>query len=107
VEYDKNGLLNHSVHIYDFMGIPHCDEENHSNYGVYRFKKGFNGEIVKYAGEFDYYFFKCKAYSNFIFAAFNRLYKAIKSRTPGQTEGSTFYRLFNIILRHICHSMRQ
>lgn len=42
--------------IYDFMGIPHCDEENHSNYGVYRFKKGFNGEIVKYAGEFDYIF---------------------------------------------------
>jgi len=46
--------------IYDFMGIPHCDEENHSNYGVYRFKKGFNGEIVKYAGEFDYIFSNVK-----------------------------------------------
>lgn len=39
--------------IYDFMGVPHYDDETHSNYGVYRFKKGFNGEAVKYAGEFD------------------------------------------------------
>lgn len=46
--------------IYDFMGIPHCDEKNHSNYGVYRFKKGFNGKIVRYAGEFDYIFSNVK-----------------------------------------------
>lgn len=43
--------------IYDFMGIPHYDDELHPNYGVYRFKKGFNGEIVSYAGEFDYIFY--------------------------------------------------
>ncbi len=42
--------------IYDFMGIPHYDEENHPNYGVYRFKRGFNGRVVRYAGEFDYIF---------------------------------------------------
>lgn len=41
---------------YDFMGIPHCDNEEHPNYGVYRFKKGFNGRIIRYAGEFDYVF---------------------------------------------------
>lgn len=46
--------------IYDFMGIPHCNEENHPNYGVYRFKKGFNGRVVKYAGEFDYIFSRMK-----------------------------------------------
>ncbi len=46
--------------IYDFMGIPHCYEENHPNYGVYRFKKGFNGKVVRYAGEFDYIFSKIK-----------------------------------------------
>lgn len=39
---------------YDFMGIPHFYDENHPNYGVYRFKKGFNGDVVTYAGEFDY-----------------------------------------------------
>ena len=46
--------------VYDFMGIPHCHEENHPNYGVYRFKKGFNGKVVRYAGEFDYIFSRMK-----------------------------------------------
>lgn len=46
--------------IYDFMGIPHCDDESHPNYGVYRFKKGFNGSVVRYAGEFDFIFSPAK-----------------------------------------------
>jgi len=37
---------------YDFMGIPYYYDKNHPNYGVYRFKKGFGGRIVNYAGEF-------------------------------------------------------
>lgn len=40
--------------IYDFQGIPYYYDEAHPNYGVYRFKQGFNGHIVEYAGEFDY-----------------------------------------------------
>lgn len=40
--------------VHDFMGIPFYTDENHRNYGVYRFKKGFNGEVVTYAGEFTY-----------------------------------------------------
>lgn len=46
--------------IYDFMGIPHYDDEAHPNYGVYRFKKGFNGEVVTYAGEFDYIYYPAR-----------------------------------------------
>lgn len=46
--------------IYDFMGVPHFEDESHSNYGVYRFKKGFNGETVQYAGEFDLILSKLK-----------------------------------------------
>lgn len=38
--------------IYDFQGIPFYKDENHPNYGVYRFKQGFNGEVLTYAGEF-------------------------------------------------------
>lgn len=38
--------------IYDFQGIPFYNDEKHPNYGVYRFKKGFNGEVLTYAGEF-------------------------------------------------------
>lgn len=39
--------------VYDFMGIPFYNDETHPNYGVYRFKRGFNGEVVTYAGEFS------------------------------------------------------
>ena len=39
--------------IYDFVGVPHYNDENHREYGVYRFKKGFGGRVVVYAGAFD------------------------------------------------------
>lgn len=40
-------------YVHDFMGIPFYKNPDHPNYGVYRFKRGFNGEVVSYAGEFD------------------------------------------------------
>ncbi|MDO5123216.1 MAG: peptidoglycan bridge formation glycyltransferase FemA/FemB family protein [Eubacteriales bacterium] len=46
------------VEIYDFGGIPYYYDENHRNFGVYRFKRQFSGEIVTYAGEFEYIFSK-------------------------------------------------
>ena len=45
--------LEGNCYIYDFLGIPVNCDENSPMYGVYRFKKGFNGEVVGYAGEFD------------------------------------------------------
>lgn len=39
--------------IYDFQNIPNYDDETHPKYGIYRFKKGFNGRVVNFAGEFD------------------------------------------------------
>lgn len=41
-------------YLYDFQGIPYYNDETHPNYGVYRFKQGFNGRVLKYAGEFNY-----------------------------------------------------
>ncbi len=38
---------------HDFQGIPHYYDESHPNYGVYRFKSGFGGEVTGYVGEFD------------------------------------------------------
>lgn len=41
---------------YDFCGIPYWYDENHHNYGVYKFKQSFNGYVKTWAGEFDYTF---------------------------------------------------
>ena len=37
--------------IYDFGGVSGYKSENNPMYGVYRFKKGFNGEVVKFTDE--------------------------------------------------------
>lgn len=39
--------------LYDFLGVPVGVPEDNPMIGVYRFKKGFNGEILALAGEFD------------------------------------------------------
>ncbi len=41
---------------YDFCGVPYWYDETHKNYGVFKFKSGFNGCVKTYAGEFDYIF---------------------------------------------------
>ena len=56
-ELIKYGLKN-KAKVYDFGGIPYYYDEEHTNYGVYRFKKGFSGKVVTYAGEFDYIYKK-------------------------------------------------
>ena len=39
--------------IYDFRGVPGRLTPDNPLYGLYRFKKGFNGEYVEFIGEFD------------------------------------------------------
>ena len=42
--------------VYDFQGVSgNLDESSHL-YGLYRFKKGFNGQLDELAGEFDLVF---------------------------------------------------
>jgi peptidoglycan pentaglycine glycine transferase (the first glycine) len=41
---------------YDLWGIPAALKPEHPLYGVYRFKKGFNGRTVKYVGAYDFPF---------------------------------------------------
>lgn len=47
-------------YVYDFQGIPHYKDENHPNFGMYRFKRSFNGEIVSFLGEFTHVYSKRK-----------------------------------------------
>ncbi len=62
----RNVMPNHALHweiikrakaegyeTYDLWGIPSNPKEGHPLWGVYRFKKGFNGELVKFAGCLD------------------------------------------------------
>jgi lipid II:glycine glycyltransferase (peptidoglycan interpeptide bridge formation enzyme) len=39
---------------YDLWGIPANPRADHPLFGVYRFKKGFNGALVKYVGAYDF-----------------------------------------------------
>ena len=58
--------------VYDFLGIPVNADESSPMAGVLRFKKGFNGEVVGYAGEFDYVL---NGFVNFMFNAATKLKK--------------------------------
>ena len=39
--------------LYDFRGVPGQLTEDNPLYGLYRFKKGFNGEYTEFIGEWD------------------------------------------------------
>jgi peptidoglycan pentaglycine glycine transferase (the first glycine) len=39
--------------VYDFWGVPEDPAPDHPLYGVYKFKTGFGGDIVKYVGAYD------------------------------------------------------
>jgi len=39
--------------MYDFRGVPGHVGEDHPLYGLYRFKKGFNGDYTEFVGEYD------------------------------------------------------
>ncbi len=42
--------------MYDFRGVPGNLSEDNPLYGLYRFKKGFNGEYTEFVGEYDLVF---------------------------------------------------
>ncbi len=43
--------INAGHDVYDFRGVSGVVDENHPQYGLYRFKKGFNAEFTEYIGE--------------------------------------------------------
>jgi len=45
--------LETNCNIYDFRGVSGDMSESNPLYGLYRFKKGFNGDLTEFAGEFD------------------------------------------------------
>lgn len=53
--------------LYDFRGVPGDLSEENPLYGLYRFKKGFNGEYTEFIGEYDLVF------SPFLYTLWNTL----------------------------------
>ena len=71
----RNIMPNHALHwhamtwakkkgykVYDLWGVPSNPTKGHPLYGVYRFKKGFNGKLVKLIGAYDLPFNKILYY---------------------------------------------
>jgi peptidoglycan pentaglycine glycine transferase (the first glycine) len=61
--------------LYDFRGVSGDLDESNPLYGLYRFKKGFGGELIEFIGEWD------KIYSPFYYFLWNKilpLYKSVR-----------------------------
>ncbi len=48
--------INNKCNIYDFRGVSGFKDENHPQYGIYKFKKGFNGDFTEFIGDVNYVF---------------------------------------------------
>lgn len=44
---------NHGCTLYDFRGVSGDIREDNPLYGLYRFKKGFNGDLIEFVGGWD------------------------------------------------------
>ena len=53
--------------LYDFRGVSGDLDESNPLYGLYRFKKGFNGEFTEFVGEWD------RVYSSIFYWLWNRV----------------------------------
>ena len=58
--------------IYDFRGVTGYENAESPQYGVYRFKKGFGGEVVKFVGEME------KVFSPTIYAIWKIMFACYK-----------------------------
>ena len=61
--------------IYDFRGVSGHVDEHHPQYGIYKFKKGFNGDFVEFVGELYMVF---KPLTNFAFNTLGETYRNLQ-----------------------------
>ena len=70
--------------VYDFRGVSGVVDENHPQYGLYRFKKGFGAEFIEFIGEV-YLPFKPLKYKMYKFAEKTfRTLRDMKRKIKGQ-----------------------
>ncbi len=74
--------------IYDFRGVSGNMDESNPLYGLYRFKKGFNGELIEFVGDWD------RVYSpafywlwTRVLPAYMKTVRGVLKKRPRQEEG--------------------
>jgi lipid II:glycine glycyltransferase (peptidoglycan interpeptide bridge formation enzyme) len=82
----KLALENH-CDIYDFRGVSGHVDEGHPQYGIYKFKKGFNGDFVEFCGELS---MVLNPFMNFIYNTFVKRIRAVKIRANQKKEDKEF-----------------
>ena len=65
--------LENKCDIYDFRGVSGHVDETHPQYGIYKFKKGFNGDFVEFIGEIS---IVLNPFMNFIY---NNIFKSFRA----------------------------
>lgn len=73
--------------IYDFRGVSGHVDEGHPQYGIYRFKKGFNGEFVEFVGELR---MVLNPFMDFVYEKIVRPLRGIKIRSNQKKEDKEF-----------------
>lgn len=72
------------ANMYDFRGVSGVVDENHPQYGLYRFKKGFNAEFTEFIGEVYIAYkplkYKLYKFSEKAFRTIRKLKKKIMSK---------------------------
>ena len=79
--------LNNHCDIYDFRGVSGHVDETHPQYGIYKFKKGFNGDFVEFVGELS---IVLNPFMNFLYNNVVKKIRAIKIRAKQKKENQTF-----------------
>jgi len=70
--------------VYDFQGVSgNLSEENNPLYGLYRFKKGFGGQVDEGPGEFDYVYMPLRAKLVDVLIALNEWVRGLRRRLRG------------------------
>lgn len=69
--------LENNCDIYDFRGVSGNLDENNPLYGLYKFKKGFNGDFTEFIGELNLVF---KPVINLSIEKGEKIYKFIRSK---------------------------
>ncbi len=79
--------LEHHADIYDFRGVSGHVDESHPQYGIYKFKKGFNGDFVEFVGELS---IVMNPFMNFIYNTFGKKLRAFMIRRNKKKEDKLF-----------------